>query len=160
MNADVTSLVHLIQQSLLKFVDFIHLSCALKFRNGALSLCLRGLSYWEYVRRNSAQGSLIEHTMFFLFSVAVECRCIVLWRSRMQAIQTETLPDIIIILSGLILSPLGTAATTGQLYQPTMIDDDCGAICGMKFGGETEVLGENLPRATCPPQIPRDLTRA
>jgi hypothetical protein len=53
----------------------------------------------------------------------------------------------IIILSGLRLSPLGTAATTGLLYKPKMIDDgDCGAIGGMKIGRETEVLGENLPK--------------
>jgi hypothetical protein len=35
----------------------------------------------------------------------------------------------IIIISGVRLSPLGTAATIGLLYQPQMIDDgDCGAI--------------------------------
>jgi hypothetical protein len=51
-----------------------------------------------------------------------------------------------IILSGVRLSPLGTAATTGLLYQPQMIDDgDCGAIGGMKIGSEIRrVLGENL----------------
>jgi hypothetical protein len=39
---------------------------------------------------------------------------------------------VIIILSGVRLSPLGTAATTGLLYQPQMVDDgDCGAIGGM-----------------------------
>jgi hypothetical protein len=39
---------------------------------------------------------------------------------------------IIIIISGVRLSPLSTAATTGLLYQPQMIDDDdCGAIGGM-----------------------------
>jgi hypothetical protein len=39
-----------------------------------------------------------------------------------------------IILSGVRLSPLGTAATTDLLYQPQMIDDgDCGAIGGMKI---------------------------
>jgi hypothetical protein len=38
------------------------------------------------------------------------------------------------ILSGVRLSPLGTAATTGLLYQPQMIDDgDCGAIGGMMY---------------------------
>jgi hypothetical protein len=42
---------------------------------------------------------------------------------------------IIIIISGVRLSPLGTAAATGVLYQPQMIDDgDCGAIGGMKIG--------------------------
>jgi hypothetical protein len=35
----------------------------------------------------------------------------------------------VIILSGVRLSPLGTAATTGLLYQPQVIDDgDCAAI--------------------------------
>jgi hypothetical protein len=38
-------------------------------------------------------------------------------------------------LFGLELSPLGTAATSGLLYQPQMIDEgDCGAIGGMKIG--------------------------
>jgi hypothetical protein len=42
---------------------------------------------------------------------------------------------IIIILSGMRLSPLGTLTTTGLLYQLQMIDDaDCGAIGGIKFG--------------------------
>jgi hypothetical protein len=44
---------------------------------------------------------------------------------------------ICIILSGVKLSPLGTVATTGLLYQFQMIDDgDCGAIGGMKIGRE------------------------
>jgi hypothetical protein len=53
---------------------------------------------------------------------------------------------IITIISGVRLSPLGTAATTVQLYQPQMIDDsDCGAVGGIKICRETEVLRENLP---------------
>jgi hypothetical protein len=41
----------------------------------------------------------------------------------------------IIILSGVRLSPLGAAATSGLLYQPQMIGEgDCGAIGGMKIG--------------------------
>jgi hypothetical protein len=52
---------------------------------------------------------------------------------------------IIIILSAVRLSPLGTAAITGLLYQPQMVDDgDRGAIGGIKI--VTEVLGENLPQ--------------
>jgi hypothetical protein len=40
-----------------------------------------------------------------------------------------------IILSGVRLSPLVTAATNGVLYQLQMIDDgNCGAISGMKIG--------------------------
>jgi hypothetical protein len=42
---------------------------------------------------------------------------------------------VIIILSGVRLSPLGVAATTGLLYEARMIDDgDCGAVGGMKIG--------------------------
>jgi hypothetical protein len=41
----------------------------------------------------------------------------------------------IIILSGVRLSPLGTAASTGLLYHPRKIGDgDCGEIGGMKIG--------------------------
>jgi hypothetical protein len=37
--------------------------------------------------------------------------------------------------SGVGLSPVGTAATSGLLYKPQMIDEgDCGAIGGMKIG--------------------------
>jgi hypothetical protein len=43
-------------------------------------------------------------------------------------------------------SPLGTAAISGLLYQPQMIDGDCGAIGGRSLAGETEVHGENLPQ--------------
>jgi hypothetical protein len=35
-----------------------------------------------------------------------------------------------IILSGVRLSPLGTSATTGLLYEPRMIDYECGAVGG------------------------------
>jgi hypothetical protein len=36
---------------------------------------------------------------------------------------------------GVRLSPLGTVATTGLLYQPQVIDDgDCGVIGGIKVG--------------------------
>jgi hypothetical protein len=45
-------------------------------------------------------------------------------------------------LTGVRLSPVGTAATTDILYQPQMIDDgDCGAIGGIKIGREAEILG-------------------
>jgi hypothetical protein len=41
---------------------------------------------------------------------------------------------IIIIISGVGLCPLGTAATSGLLYKPPMIDEgDCGAIGGMNI---------------------------
>jgi hypothetical protein len=73
-----------------------------------------------------------------------------------------TLPFIIIILSGVRLSPLGTEATTGLLYQPQMIDGgDCGAIRGMKIGrGNRSTRSKPFPVPLRPPQIPHDLTRA
>jgi hypothetical protein len=66
----------------------------------------------------------------------------------------------IIILSGVRLSPLGTAATTGLLYQPQMIDEgDCGAIAGMKIGrGNRSTRRKPAPAPLCPPQIPLDQT--
>jgi hypothetical protein len=59
------------------------------------------------------------------------------------------------------LSPLGTAATTGLLYQLQMIDDDnCGAIGGMIFGRENRsTRWKPAPVPLCPPQIPHDQTR-
>jgi hypothetical protein len=70
--------------------------------------------------------------------------------------------NVIIILSGVRLSPLGTAATTGLLYQPQVIDDgDCGAIGRIKFGKGNRSTGRKpAPVPICPPQIPHDQTRA
>jgi hypothetical protein len=40
-----------------------------------------------------------------------------------------------VFFNGVGLSPLGTAATSGLLYKPQMIDEgDCGAIAGMEVG--------------------------
>jgi hypothetical protein len=60
------------------------------------------------------------------------------------------------------LSPLGTAATTGLLYQPQMIDDgDGGAISGMRIGkGNRSTWRKPATTPLCPPQIPHDLTWA
>jgi hypothetical protein len=67
-----------------------------------------------------------------------------------------------IIVSGVRLSPLGTAATTGLLYKPQMIDDgDCGETGGMKIGrGNRGTRRKPAPAPLCPPQIPHDQTRA
>jgi hypothetical protein len=58
------------------------------------------------------------------------------------------------------LGPLGTAANTGLLYQPHMIDDDvCGTIGGMKIGrGNRSTRRKPTPAPLCPPQIPYDQT--
>jgi hypothetical protein len=60
------------------------------------------------------------------------------------------------------LSPLGTAATSGLLYKPQMIDEgDCGAIGGMKIGrGNRSTRRKPAPAPLCPLQIAHDQTRA
>jgi hypothetical protein len=69
---------------------------------------------------------------------------------------------LLLLLVGWDLSPLGTAATTGLLYQPQMIDDgECGAIGRMKIGrGNRSTRRKPAPAPLCPPQIPYDQTRA
>jgi hypothetical protein len=66
------------------------------------------------------------------------------------------------LTSGIRLSPLGTAATSGLLYKPQMIDEgDCGAIGGMEIGrGNRSTRRKPAPAPLCPPQIPHDQTRA
>jgi hypothetical protein len=61
-------------------------------------------------------------------------------------------------LSGVGLSPLGTAATSGLLYKPQMIDEgDCGAISGIKTGrGNRSTRRKSAPAPLCSPQIPHD----
>jgi hypothetical protein len=57
------------------------------------------------------------------------------------------------------LSPLGTSATVGLLYQPRMIDDDYGAVGGMKIGrGDRSTRRKPAPAPLCPPQIPHGMT--
>jgi hypothetical protein len=52
---------------------------------------------------------------------------------------------------------LGTAATTGLLYQPLMIGDgDCEDIGGMKMGRGDRSTRRKPPAPLCPPQIPHD----
>jgi hypothetical protein len=57
-----------------------------------------------------------------------------------------------IIFRGVRLSPLATAATTGLLYQPQMIDDgDCEALGGMKIGrGNRSSRRKPDPVPLCP----------
>jgi hypothetical protein len=59
----------------------------------------------------------------------------------------------LVSLGGVRLSPLGTSATVGLLYQARMIDDDYGPVGGMRIG-----RGKPAPVPLCPPQIPHDLT--
>jgi hypothetical protein len=57
------------------------------------------------------------------------------------------------------LSPLGTSATVGLLYQPRMIeDDDYGAVGGIRIGrGNRSTRRKPAPVPLCPPQVPHDL---
>jgi hypothetical protein len=67
-----------------------------------------------------------------------------------------------VFFSGVGLSTLDTAATSGLLYKPQMIDEgDCGATGGMKIGrGNRSTQRKPAPAPLCPPQIPHDQTRA
>jgi hypothetical protein len=66
------------------------------------------------------------------------------------------------IISGVELCRLGTAATSGLLYKPKMIDEgDCGETGGMKIGRENRSTRRKpAPAPLCLPQIPHDQTRA
>jgi hypothetical protein len=56
----------------------------------------------------------------------------------------------------LIVSPLGTSATVGYC---TMIDDDYGAVGGMRIGrGNRSTRRKPAPVPLCPSKIPHDLT--
>jgi hypothetical protein len=65
----------------------------------------------------------------------------------------------LVSLGGVRLSPLGTSATVGLLYQPRMIDDaDYGAVGGMRIGRWNQSTRRKpAPMPLCPPQIPHDL---
>jgi hypothetical protein len=54
---------------------------------------------------------------------------------------------------------LGTATTTGLLYQSRMIGDgDCGEIDGMEIGrGNRSTRRKSAPAPLCPPKSPHDL---
>jgi hypothetical protein len=68
---------------------------------------------------------------------------------------------IFIIISGVGLSPLGIAATSGLLYKLQMVGEgDCGVIGGMRIGrGNRSTRRKSAPAPLCPPQIPHDQTR-
>jgi hypothetical protein len=68
----------------------------------------------------------------------------------------------LLFLVGVRLSPLGTEAITGVLYQPQMIaDGECDAISGMKISrGNRSTQRKHASVLLCPPQIPHELTRA
>jgi hypothetical protein len=65
----------------------------------------------------------------------------------------------LVSLGGVRLSPLGMSATIGLLYQCRMINDDYGAVNGMKIGrGNRSTRRKSAPVPLRPPQNPHDLT--
>jgi hypothetical protein len=53
---------------------------------------------------------------------------------------------------------LARGPLTGLLYQPQMIDDERGAVGGMRIGrGNQSTRRKPAPVPLCPPQIPHDL---
>jgi hypothetical protein len=69
----------------------------------------------------------------------------------------------LVSMGGVRLSPLGTSATVGLLYQPRMIDDDddddYGAVGGIRIGrGNRSTRRKPTPVPLFPPQIPHYLT--
>jgi hypothetical protein len=57
--------------------------------------------------------------------------------------------------------PLVRRPIIGLLYQPRVIDDECGAVGGMRIGrGNRSARRKPSPVPLCPPQIPRELTWA
>jgi hypothetical protein len=67
--------------------------------------------------------------------------------------------NIIIIIHGVGLSPLGTVATSGLLHKPQMTDEgDCGAIGGMKIGrGNRSTRRKPAPAPLCPQQYAKHI---
>jgi hypothetical protein len=66
---------------------------------------------------------------------------------------------VLVPLGGVRLSPLGKSATVGLLYQPRMIDDDYGAVGGLRIGrGNRSTRRKPARVPLCPPQILHDLT--
>jgi hypothetical protein len=62
-------------------------------------------------------------------------------------------------LGGVRLSPLGTSATVGLLYQPRMMDDDYGTVGGMRIGrGNRITRRKPAPVPLCPPETAHNLT--
>jgi hypothetical protein len=88
----------------------------------------------------------------------ISSRAVYKLTSSLLCVRHDFLIIFIDILSGVRLSPLGTAATTGLLYQPQMIDDgDCGAIGGMEIGrANGSTRRKSVPEPLCPPQIRHD----
>jgi hypothetical protein len=81
---------------------------------------------------------------------------ICIWK---QAVQMCRL--FLISWGGVRLSPFGTSAATGLLYQPWMIDDDCGAVGGIRICRGNLSTGRKIAQVPLsPPQIPHDLSWA
>jgi hypothetical protein len=90
------------------------------------------------------------------------CKCKIFIYKKTNYIKNINAYIYFFIISGVGLSPLGTAATSGLLYKPQMINEgDCGAIGGMKSGrGNRSTRRKPAQAPLCPSQIPQDQIRA
>jgi hypothetical protein len=109
--------------------------------------------WWTSVNQAPNRGTIVNEIIGTYISpsyVLVDCK-------NVQRLYSSEHPTIIIV-SGVRLSPLGTATTTGLLNQPQIIDEgDCGEICGIKIGrGNRNTRRKPGPAPICPPQIPHD----
>jgi hypothetical protein len=101
-----------------------------------------------------------ENTQIF-FTQIIYNSLVLWWTLHLKIRNLHRIIIFIIILSGVRLSLLRTAATTGLLYQPQMIDDgDSAAVGGAKIGSGSRSTGTKpATELLCSPQIPHDLTR-
>jgi hypothetical protein len=125
----------------------------------AFSLSVHSHSYWCMIwivsSRDNKKIILTKNQEAVLFRWLSYLHVLCLDQSKNQQMARVI---IIIILSGVRLSPFGNVATTGLLYQPRMIDD---GDCGMKIGRENwRNQRKRAPVPLCPPQIPHEQTGA
>jgi hypothetical protein len=65
------------------------------------------------------------------------------------------------LVSFLVWSETASTLYVGLLYQPRTVDDECGAVGGIRIGrGKRNTRGKPAPVPLCPPQIPHDLNWA
>jgi hypothetical protein len=71
------------------------------------------------------------------------------------------LVSLLVSYGGMRLNHLVRRPLTGLLYQPRLIDEDCGAVGGTKVGrGNRSSQKKPAPVPLCPPRITHDLTWA
>jgi hypothetical protein len=115
--------------------------------------CIEG---WVYVL------SLKQHTSsatVFMFPLPA-VRGVDRWRSR-NCLRKSFFFFFLVIGVVWDLFHLVCRRPTGLFYQPRTIDDECGAVGGLRiYRGNRSTRRYRTPASLCPPQIPHDLTWA